>query len=603
MRRGTVWLIGILGTFALWGAAVAFKARPIERQIALTTVAELKRRGLDTRFDVLSIQIDGRDLTLVGTALSPEDRAGALAAAAATPGIRRVVDRMTVAPLLKPFVFRAARAADGTVTLSGGAPAPEPLDKITMLARAVFAAKLDLQLRIARGGPEGDWFAAAKLAVEMAALIEQGEAVLTDRRLVVTGRVASDGALDAVAAALARSMPAGYAGTSELLTRLDEDLAGPPIEGEKACQALLDRVTAGQAIRFAPGAAAVGAPPRLFERLALAVRRCPALFILIYASSDTHAGDPAANLRLGEARAAAIAAELEKRGTVRARMTALGRLRADPVQRALGPEIEFRLSASPVPLVQPFVWRFEKRAGGNGVLTGNYPSRAAHEALAEAARPAVRGEIQDATRLAAGAPPGDWLAAARLAADAIARLERGTATLTDAELALEGVARDDDARAAVEGLLAERMPREFRAKVALSTELDETLKGEPLADAARCQALFDTVTRARGPEFVFDGPALFGHQRRLFERLAVAARRCRAFALEIGAHSSGIGDPDAARALSERWAEAVAEALVRGGAERGRLRPVGFGNSRPLADGETEDGRLRNRRIVFRIVP
>ncbi|MFO0987583.1 MAG: hypothetical protein U1F37_09460 [Alphaproteobacteria bacterium] len=32
MRRSTVWLIGILGTLALWGAAVAYKARPIERQ-------------------------------------------------------------------------------------------------------------------------------------------------------------------------------------------------------------------------------------------------------------------------------------------------------------------------------------------------------------------------------------------------------------------------------------------------------------------------------------------------------------------------------------------------------------------------------------------
>lgn len=603
MRRSTVWLIGILGTLALWGAAVAYKARPIERQIAVTAVAELKRRGLDTRFDALAIRIDGRDLTLVGSALSPEDRAGAVAAAAAVPGVRRVTDHITVAPLLKPFVFRAARAADGTVTLSGGAPAPDALDKIALLARGLYGAKLDLQLRIARGGPDGDWFAAAKLAVELAALLERGEAAVTDRRLGVAGRVADDGALDAVAAALARAMPPGYSATTELLTRLDEELAGPPIEAEAACQALVDKVTVGRPIRFAPGAAAVEAPPRVLERLALAVRRCPALFILIHASSDTHAGDPAANLRLGDARAAAIAAELEKRGTVRARMTALGRIRADPRQRAPGPEVEFRISASAVPLVRPYVWRFEKLAGGNGILTGHHPSRAAQAALAEAAQPAVRGELRDATQLAEGAPPGDWLAAARAAIAALAGLERGSATLADAELALDGVARDDDARAAVELLLSERMPKDFRAKTALSTELDETLKGEPLAEAAPCQALVDAVVRTGGPEFVFDGPALFGHQRRLFERLAAAARRCPALTLEIGAHSSGIGDPDAARALSERWAEAVAEALVRAGAERGRLRTVGFGNSRPLADGETEAGRLRNRRIVFRIAP
>lgn len=235
MRRGTVWLIGVLGTAALWGAAVAYKARPIERQVAVTTVTELKRRGLDARFEALSIQIDGRNITLIGTALSEEDRAGALAAARATPGIGRVIDRITVAPVLKPFVLRAVRGADGTVTLAGGAPAPDQLEKIAALARALIGRDLRLDLRVARGGPEGDWFAAAKLAVEIAALIEQGEAVLADRTLTVTGRAANDGALDAVEAALAKSMPAGYTGRAELLTRLDEELAGPPIETEKAC--------------------------------------------------------------------------------------------------------------------------------------------------------------------------------------------------------------------------------------------------------------------------------------------------------------------------------------------------------------------------------
>lgn len=604
MRRGTVWLIGVLGTVALWGAAVAYKARPIERHVAVATVAELKRRGLDRRFEALSIQIDGRNLTLIGTALSEEDRAGALAAAAATPGIGRVIDRITVAPLQKPFVLRAVRNADGSATLAGAAPTPDQLDRIVALARALFDRGLTSRLGVARGAPEGDWFAAAKVAVELAALLERGEAVLSDRRLTLAGRAPGDGVLDAIEAALARSMPAGYAGRSDVLTRLDEELVGAPIESAKACQALVDKVAAGQPLRFAPGAAALqSVPKRLFERLALALRRCPAFFVLIHASSDTHAGDPAANLRLGEARARAVADELARRGTVRARINALGRTRADPRERAPGPDVAFRISDSAVPVVQPFIWRFEQRAGGNAVLSGHHPSREAQSALAGAARPSVRGELQDLTRLAQGAPPGDWLGAARLAIEAMARLEHGTATLTDFELDLEGVARDDETLDAVRALVAARLPKDFRAKDRLMTALDAELKGGALADAGRCQALFDSVTRVADPEFVFDGPALFGHQRRLFERLAAAARRCPGFAIEIGAHSSGIGDPDAARALSERWAEAVADALKRAGADPKRLKVAGFGNARPLADGETEAGRLRNRRIVFRIVP
>ncbi len=603
MRRGTVWLIGLLGIVVLWGAAVAMKAGPIERQVALKTVTELKRRGLDRRFEALSIQIDGRNLTLTGTALSEEDRAGALAVAAATPGIGRLVDRITLAPEMKPFVFRAARNADGSATLSGAAPAPELLDRLVDLARSLFGRELHLSLRVARGAPEGDWFAAAKLAVELVALIEQGEAVLSGKRLTLAGRAPDDAALDKAQMALAQSLPPEFEANSELMTPLDAALRGPPIIAQRECQALIDRVTAGQAIRFAAGAATLQPPPRLLDRLAQAALRCPGLYLQIYSAGDTHAGDPAANLRLSEARARALAEELAKRGLPRERMTALGRARPDPRERAAVPDVEFRVSDSDVPLVRPYLWQFEKNPDGSGVIAGHHPTREAENALAGAARPVLRGTLTDDSRLAHGAPPGDWLAAARLAIEAIGQLEHGIAALTDYELLVRGVAKDDGVVRAVEAALVERVPAGFRVKPWLTTALDEELRGGEITSAERCQALYDSVARTGNPEFVFDGPALLDHQRRLFERLAAAARRCQAFMVEIGAHSSGNGDPDAARALSERWAQAVADALARAGAERQRLRAVGFGNARPLADGATEAGRLRNRRIVFRIVP
>src|SRR5512138_1778436 len=103
MKRGTVWLIAILGVAVLWGAAVATKARPIERRIATQVVDELKRLGLDRRVDALAIEISGRDVTLAGTALSEEDRARALAAVTVMPGVDRIHDRIVVAPVAKPF--------------------------------------------------------------------------------------------------------------------------------------------------------------------------------------------------------------------------------------------------------------------------------------------------------------------------------------------------------------------------------------------------------------------------------------------------------------------------------------------------------------------
>src|SRR5262249_10324233 len=152
----------------------------------------------------------------------------------------------------------------------------------------------------------------------------------------------------------------------------------------------------------------------LFDRLALAVRRCQSLYLLVYAASDTHAGDPAANLRLGESRALALLDELAKRGVARERMTGLGRAQADPRERTRSPDVEFKISDSAVPVVRPYFWQFEKHADGEGAISGHHPSREAQSTLAGLARPALRGTLADSSRLAHGAPPGEWLAAAQL---------------------------------------------------------------------------------------------------------------------------------------------------------------------------------------------
>ncbi|MDC0718283.1 OmpA family protein [Nannocystis bainbridge] len=63
--------------------------------------------------------------------------------------------------------------------------------------------------------------------------------------------------------------------------------------------------------------------------------------------------------------------------------------------------------------------------------------------------------------------------------------------------------------------------------------------------------------------------------------------------VRIEGHFSG---PDA-QAMSERRALAVARELVRMGIDCQRLYPVGFGDTKPLVDGSTPEGRAQNNRI------
>jgi len=54
--------------------------------------------------------------------------------------------------------------------------------------------------------------------------------------------------------------------------------------------------------------------------------------------------------------------------------------------------------------------------------------------------------------------------------------------------------------------------------------------------------------------------------------------------------------------LSEKRASAVVKYLVKGGVEESRLEAIGYGESRPLEDSKTKEGRALNRRVEFSII-
>ena len=64
----------------------------------------------------------------------------------------------------------------------------------------------------------------------------------------------------------------------------------------------------------------------------------------------------------------------------------------------------------------------------------------------------------------------------------------------------------------------------------------------------------------------------------------------------IEGHTDSIGGDAYNKKLSERRAEAVKRYLVRQGIDAGRIRTVGHGKTKPVADNGTEEGRAKNRR-------
>ena len=80
-------------------------------------------------------------------------------------------------------------------------------------------------------------------------------------------------------------------------------------------------------------------------------------------------------------------------------------------------------------------------------------------------------------------------------------------------------------------------------------------------------------------------------------------KRYPGYKISIEGHTDNIGSEKYNQRLSERRAAAVKESLLKHGVTNGaRMRSVGYGKSKPIADNSTEKGRFENRRVEILIL-
>ena len=73
--------------------------------------------------------------------------------------------------------------------------------------------------------------------------------------------------------------------------------------------------------------------------------------------------------------------------------------------------------------------------------------------------------------------------------------------------------------------------------------------------------------------------------------------------VDVYGHTDSTGSDASNQALSERRAATVMNYLISRGVPAARLRSQGFGETMPVADNSTLDGRTKNRRVEIKIVP
>ena len=105
----------------------------------------------------------------------------------------------------------------------------------------------------------------------------------------------------------------------------------------------------------------------------------------------------------------------------------------------------------------------------------------------------------------------------------------------------------------------------------------------------------------RGVSFDFDKFAIRPDAADTLTEAAQVLREQLSVEVWIDGHTDAMGTDAYNQRLSERRAQAVVDYLTQHGVGGGRLRARGFGESRPVASNETDDGRAQNRRVELNV--
>ncbi|MDH4364328.1 MAG: OmpA family protein [Acidimicrobiia bacterium] len=211
--------------------------------------------------------------------------------------------------------------------------------------------------------------------------------------------------------------------------------------------------------------------------------------------------------------------------------------------------------------------------GANVTLSGALPDAEAVSTLT-----AIAGETWGTTALDATA------------------LTTGESTWDGGQIRLAGTVVSTEPRvAAFSALVAERIGN----KVVVDTS--GLAPGDAPAAVATAQTTIETLLASSPIKFAPDSAEIDTESDAVLVQLAAVLRQVPNTALELVGHTDSKGDDARNLQLSEDRAKAVMQRLIDLGVLPTRLTARGEGESNPLGDNATDEGRALNRRIDFNL--
>jgi OmpA-OmpF porin, OOP family len=233
-------------------------------------------------------------------------------------------------------------------------------------------------------------------------------------------------------------------------------------------------------------------------------------------------------------------------------------------------------------------------ANGKVTLTGPMPTQAARNSIATEAKNVFGdGNVIDQMTVSDGVAQPKWLAQLPQIFSAAKSVKNGAVGLKDNALLITGeVPTQNDKTTLVSQITAAA-----GADVRINDQVTVSAAGD-----SGLQTKLNELVLNRVIEFESAKAVLTGKGKAILDE-ALPLIKQSSSAIEIAGHTDSRGSPLTNQNLSQARAEAVRDYLVANGIDAKRLKAVGYGPSRPVADNDTREGQQKNRRIEFSVKP
>ncbi|WP_421723441.1 OmpA family protein [Bauldia sp.] len=436
---------GLAATTILILLAVFLRTGEIEGDLGNRVGARLATDG----YDWAQVTVSGRDVTLLGTAPTPELRDEAALAAEGVTGVASVANEAGLLPIASPYIWSAQRTGP-VIELNGNVPSEATRNAVLATARrALPDAEIRDEMDLARGAAPG-FGSAAGFALDRLAELSDGLVTITDGTVSVAGIAATPESYGAARGALAEAVPGGLTmGPVDLLpARADPFVWSASLDEESLTLA-----------GFVPN--------DVVKDDLIAAARTLVADLPVIDNMNIGSGEPEG---FADAAAFAITAlgRLEEGGVMLDGLTldVAGTARSiedyeavvGGIDGTLPAGLQIVANAITPALAEDYGWIGE-RDGGTVTLTGFVPSLEDRTEL-----DALTVELFDGlsvtadVKVASGGPKIDWVGAIKFAMGQLAQMRSGSVALDDNEYAIAGEALDSDAYLALVAANARRLP-------------------------------------------------------------------------------------------------------------------------------------------------